>query len=230
MSDIIYNTNHKERGVQFSYSRKRSFFPVNPYTSLKHIQKTNRLDASHYTSIKSDMEGSRTIANKKHGSYDRYLRQIKSRELKSNGRKLGIVDGCHCNDDVVGEWVSPIDISDRFITQEKSFNIGDNVYAMRQGNNFYEKGLVTGKDSEIYEIYEIQYHPFNNDNTNREAKMIEDLQTFFECPCGSIKNGDVYISSSTKDEAKASGCNMSDANKNDYFVQMKGFYKRICLN
>lgn len=227
MSDIIYNANYKERGVPFSYSRKRSFLPSNPYKTLKHIQKTNRLDASHYTSIKSDMEGSRTIANQKHGSYNRYLRQIKSRELKSNGRKLGIVDGCHCNEDVVGEWVSPIDINERIITQDKSFNINDNVYAMRQGNNFYEKGVVT---SIIGEIYEIKFHPFNNDNTSREEMVIDDLQTFFECPCGSIKNGVVYISSGTKDEAEASGCNMSDTNKKDYFVQMNGFYKRVCLN
>ena len=104
MSEIIYNLNNKQKGLPYFYSRKRSKFSTNPFPTLKRIQKTNRLTSTQYTSILSDINGSQTNKNSKNTSYERYLRQLKATELKSNGLKMGVVSGWQCGENLEAEF------------------------------------------------------------------------------------------------------------------------------
>ena len=94
---------------------------------------------------------------------------------------------------------------------------------MKQSNNFFEKGEIKS----ITDNY-VTVHFFSSDD--EENIEMEKLKPFFECPCGTIINGNVYISSRSVTDAENSGCRIVDANAKDYILQMKGFYKRICLS
>ena len=227
MSDTIYNYNAKQRGLPISYSRRRSYFnEFNPFIVKKHIQKTNRLSASHYMSVLADTVGSQHNKNHKHGSYDRYLRELKAPNLKSNGNKMGILSGCNCGEDLAANWSPSVDAT-HFEPQPVTFSVGEYVYAMKSGNNFFEKALVKQITDNLHTV---EFYPFDGTGLE-EVKNGTELQKFFECPCGSVRNGIVYISSHSIANAEANGCyvSKSEKEKKEYFVNMKGFYKGICL-
>ena len=126
---------------QISYYRKRNNAFLDPFVSMKHIQKTNRVSSSQYTDAKGAHIGSQEIKNKKHGSYDRYLRKIKSPIIKSKGSKTGIIRGCKCESESEPELTYNTRTID--ITYEgPSYNDSDYVYAKYNTNTFYEKAQI----------------------------------------------------------------------------------------
>lgn len=216
MTETIYNTNWKQKGLPMSYSRKRRNTYIDPFVSLKHIQKTNRVSSSHYTDVKGAHIGSKETKNKKHGSYDRYLRELKSPIIKSKGSKTGIVKGCKCESEPELTYnTKTIDIT----YNGPNYEEGDNVYAIKGTNTYYETATIQRKDGEKYDI------SFNSDSSSRIEVNKKELEPYFgECKCGIVKNGKIFIS----DPTKLSECGGEISN--DYFMQMGGYFKRIkCL-
>lgn len=214
MSDTIYNLNWKQKGLPKSYSRKRSNAYLDPFVSKKHIQKTNRVSSSHYIDVKGTHIGSKWIQNGKHGSYDRYLRELKSPIIKSKGNKTGIVKGCKCGSEPEITYnAKTIDITYDGPTYTKN----DNVYAIKGLNTYYEKAEIINENTDgTYNI------SFNSDNTIRYTVNKNELEPHFgECKCGMVKNGKIFIS----DPTKLGECGGEISN--DYFVQMGGYFKRI---
>lgn len=215
MSETIYNLNWKQRGLPMSYSRKRSNAYLDPFVSKKHIQKTNRVSSSHYIDVKGTHIGSKVVKNGKHGSYDRYLRELKSPIIKSKGNKTGIVKGCKCGSEPELTYnANTIDITYDGPTYEQN----DYVYAIKGSNTYYEKAQIMSITGENYDI------SFNSDNTSATANKNELEPYFGDCKCGTVKNGKIFISEPTK--IGECGGEIS----NDYFMQMGGYFKRIkCL-
>lgn len=211
MTDKVYNFN-------ISYCRKRNNAFLDPFVSMKHIQKTNRVSSSQYTDVKGAHIGSQVIKNKKHESYDRYLRKLKSPLLKSNGKKTGIVKGCKCGSESELTYnARTLDIS----YEGPTYEINDNVYAIRGLNTYYEKATITDKNDNMYDI------SFNSDNSIRTNVSVLELEPYFrECTCGIIKNGKVFIS----DPTTISNCKNYNSNKHEFFVQMGSYFSRVkCL-
>jgi len=216
MSETIYNLNWKQRGLPMSYSRKRSNAYLDPFVSKKHIQKTNRVSSSHYIDVKGTHIGSKVVKNGKHGSYDRYLRELKSPIIKSKGNKTGIVKGCKCGSEPELAYnAETIDITYDGPTYEQN----DNVYAIKGSNTYYERATITGVNDGTYNI------TFDSDNSNQTGVNKNELESYFgECKCGVVKNGKIFIS----DPTKIGECGGEISN--DYFMQMGGYFKRIkCL-
>lgn len=215
MSETIYNLNWKQRGLPMSYSRKRSNAYLDPFVSKKHIQKTNRVSSSHYIDVKGTHIGSKVVKNGKHGSYDRYLRELKSPIIKSKGNKTGIVKGCKCGSEPELTYnANTIDITYDGPTYEQN----DYVYAIKGSNTYYEKAQIMSITGENYDI------SFNSDNTSATANKNELEPYFGDCKCGTVKNGKIFIS----DPTKIGECGGEISN--DYFMQMGGYFKRIkCL-
>ena len=223
MRETIYNYNHKQEGLPLSYCRKRVYQNRDPFVSMKHMQKTNRVSASHYTSAKGTMMVSSDKKEKaKHGSYERYLRKLKKPLLQSKGSRTGIVKGCKCgneNEITYGTLTAPLDPYPT--PAPKSFINGQFVYAMKLNGSYYEKATLS-----IDGITQEHTVTFASDGST-ETKSVDELETFFECPCGSVKKGKIYISS-TSEEEKAKCLNFDDKKKS-YFIQMGGYYKNICV-
>lgn len=215
MSETIYNLNWKQRGLPMSYSRKRSNAYLDPFVSKKHIQKTNRVSSSHYIDVKGTHIGSKVVKNGKHGSYDRYLRELKSPIIKSKGNKTGIVKGCKCGSEHELTYnAETIDITYDGPTYEEN----NNVYAIRGSNTYYEKATINSIVGGNYNI------SFNSDNTPATVNKNELEPYFGDCKCGVVKNGKIFIS----DPTKIGECGGEISN--DYFMQMGGYFKRIkCL-
>ena len=217
MSETIYNLNWKQKGLPMSYSRKRSNAYLDPFVSKKHIQKTNRVSSSHYIDVKGTHIGSKVVKNGKHGSYDRYLRELKSPIIKSKGNKTGIVKGCKCGSEPELTYNSKtLDIT----YDGPTYTQGGDVYAIRGSNTYYERATInTDNNDGTYDI------SFNSDNTTRTGVNKNELEPYFgECKCGTVKNGKIFIS----DPTKIGECGGEISN--DYFMQMGGYFKRIkCL-
>ncbi len=216
MSETIYNLNWKQRGLPMSYSRKRSNAYLDPFVSKKHIQKTTRVSSSHYIDVKGTHIGSKVVKNGKHGSYDRYLRELKSPIIKSKGNKTGIVKGCKCGSEPELTYnAETIDIT----YDGHTYKVDDFVYAIRGSNTYYEKAQIISITSENYEI------SFNSDNSTQIGVNKNELEPYFgECKCGVVKNGKIFIS----DPTKIGECGGEISN--DYFMQMGGYFKLIkCL-
>jgi hypothetical protein len=214
MSETIYNLNWKQRGLPMSYSRKRSNAYLDPFVSKKHIQKTNRVSSSHYIDVKGTHIGSKVVKNGKHGSYDRYLRELKSPIIKSKGNKTGIVKGCKCGSESELTYnAETIDIT----YDGPTYDVGNFVYAIKDPNTYYEMAtimIITGEN------YNIQFSDLSTTTVNKNQ-----LEPYFGyCKCGVVKNGKIFIS----DPTKIGECGGEISN--DYFMQMGGYFKRIkCL-
>lgn len=207
---------------QISYYRKRNNAFLDPFVSMKHIQKTNRVSSSQYTDAKGTHIGSQEIKNKKHGSYDRYLRKIKSPIIKSKGSKTGIIRGCKCESESEPELTYNTRTID--ITYEgPSYNDLDYVYAKYDTNTFYEKAQIIqfNVNEGTYDI------SFNSNNETISGVNKDELEPYFgDCKCGRLKNGKLFIS----DPREITDCFNYDANKKEYFMQMGGYFKRVgCL-
>lgn len=216
MSETIYNLNWKQRGLPISYSRKRNNVYLDPFVSKKHIQKTNRVSSSHYTDVKGTHIGSKVTKNGKHGSYDRYLRELKSPITKSKGSKTGIVKGCKCGSEP--ELTNSAKIID-MAYDGPTYNENDNVYAINGSNTYYEKAIIISENTNG--TYDISFNSVNEVCTVNK----NELEPYFgECKCGVVKNGKIFIS----DPTKLGDCGGEISN--DYFMQMGGYFKRIkCL-
>lgn len=214
MSEIIYNINPKQKGLPMSYSRRRQNHMLDPFVAMKHIQGTNRVSGSHYVSEKATHVGSKVTKNGKHDSYDRYLRKLKSPIIKSKGSKTGIVRGCKCGSEpemtYQAEAIKYVDTD---------LNINQSVYAMKTPNTYYEKATIQSDNND--DGYTVQFIG----DTTQYTRQRHELEPYFHCPCGTIKNGKIFIS----DPTQLSGCSLYDERKNEYFVQMGGYYERVCL-
>lgn len=217
MSETIYNLNWKQRGLPMSYSRKRSNVYLDPFVSTKHIQKTNRVSSSHYIDVKGTHIGSKVVKNGKHGSYDRYLRELKSPIIKSKGDKTGIVKGCKCGSEPELTYnAETIDIT----YDGPTYSNGNFVYAIRDSNTYYEKAQIDTDN--LDGTYDIDF--FDNNNTPATVNKNQLEPYFGDCKCGVVKNGKIFIS----DPTKIGECGGEISN--DYFMQMGGYFKRIkCL-
>jgi hypothetical protein len=217
MSETIYNLNWKQKGLPMSYSRKRSNAYLDPFVSKKHIQNTNRVSSSHYIDVKGAHIGSKEVKNGKHGSYDRYLRELKSPIIKSKGNKTGIVKGCKCGSEPELTYnAKTIDIT----YDGPVYNNNINVYAIKGSNTYYEEATITLTNTDgTYNII------FNSDSSSKVGVNKNELEPFFgKCKCGMVKNGKIFIS----DPTKIGECGGEISN--DYFMQMGGYFKRIkCL-
>ena len=178
MSETIYNLNWKQKGLPMSYSRKRSNAYLDPFVSKKHIQKTNRVSSSHYIDVKGAHIGSKVVKNGKHGSYDRYLRELKSPIIKSKGNKTGIVKGCKCGSEPELTYnAKTLDITYDGPTYEEN----DNVYAIRGSNTYYERATINSIVGGNYDI------SFNSDNSTRTGVNKNELEPYFgDCKCGMV--------------------------------------------
>jgi hypothetical protein len=159
----------------------------------------------------------------KHNSYDRYLNRLKGKGpmrrgvvTKAFGKpipfdpafpvyggktlKTNIVDaGCDCpidpssinNTQNINIYNNPL--WQPYPSAEYGFNVGDYVYAVENGNNFYSRALVTEIDGNTYII---QF-----DDGNIQQANISELLIYFPCNCNSqvtsaaIRSG-LYNSSS----------------------------------
>jgi len=215
MSETIYNLNWKQRGLPMSYSRRRSNAYLDPFVSKKHIQKTNRVSSSHYIDVKGTHIGSKVVKNGKHGSYDRYLRELKSPIIKSKGNKTGIVKGCKCGSEPELTYnAETIDIT----YDGPTYNENEVVYAIRGSNTYYERATIITDNNDG--TYNIQFSDLSTTTANKNQ-----LEPYFgHCKCGTVKNGKIFIS----DPTKIGECGGEISN--DYFMQMGGYFKRIkCL-
>jgi len=219
MSETIYNINWKQRGLPMSYSRKRNNAYLDPFVSMKHIQHTNKVSSSHYIDVMGSHIGSKETKNKKHGSYDRYLRELKSPYIKSKGNKTGIVKGCKCGSEPeLTNNVKTIDIA--YNKNNNAYNIDNNVYAIKGSNAYYEKAKIKTVNNDG--TYEVEFYDEIKTTENISKTKLEPY--FGECKCGIVKNGKIFISDPTK--VAECGGELS----NEYFIQMGGYFKRIaCL-
>lgn len=157
----------------------------------------------------------------KHNSYDRYLNRLKGKGPMRRGvvphefgkpisfnpafpiyggktMKTNIVDaGCDCpistpqvnEEQDIRIYNNPL--LQPYPSNNLSFNIGDYVYAIQSGTNYYSRAIVISKSQDIYTI---QF-----DNGTIQTASIGDLLIYFPCNCGQdnnligIPNG-IYIS------------------------------------
>jgi hypothetical protein len=212
MSEIIYNANAKENGLPTSYSRKRNNSFLDGFVAKKHIQRTNRVSASHYLSVKRAHIGSQITKNKKHSSYDGYLMKLKSGYMMSQGEMTGIVKGCKCGSESELTYnTQTIDIT----YVESDLNKNDVIYAMKIPNTYYEKAKI--KSGNNVSGYTIEY---TDTNLTQDTKSRQELEKYFNCKCGTIKKGKIYLS----DPTNISDCEL---NNNNFFIQMRGYYKQL---
>ena len=216
MSETIYNLNWKQRGLPMSYSRKRSNAYLDPFVSKKHIQKTNRVSSSHYIDVKGTHIGSKVVKNGKHGSYDRYLRELKSPNIKSKGNKTGIVKGCKCGSEPELTYnANTIDIT----YDGPTYDVDNFVYAIKDPNTYYEMAKINQVNTDGK--YNIQFSDLSTTTVNKNQ-----LESYFgDCKCGVVKNGKIFIS----DPSDLTGCAYYDSIKKEYFVQMGGYFERVCI-
>jgi hypothetical protein len=216
MSDIIYNKNAKQNGNSTSYSRKRNKSFLDGFVAKKHIQRTSRVCASHYMLLKAvHIGGQITKINKQnqHISYDGYLMKLKSEFTKSKGEMTGIVKGCKCGSEPELTYdAKTIDIT--YI--EPDLNVETVVYAMKNPNTYYEKAQIISGDN--VSGYKIKYKADLKNTTYTKTR--QELENYFECKCGTIKKGNIYIS----DPTNIADCGLK---VNNYFIQMGGYYKQL---
>ena len=152
----------------------------------------------------------------KHNSYDRYLNRIKGRGPLRRGPipptfgapipfnralpvyggktvKTNIVTGCDCpitskaenlkQDELV--YNDPLYYP--YPDQKFEFNVGDYVYAIQTGNNFYTRAIITEINDGLYTI------KFDN-GTVQYVSNVNDLLLYFPCNCNAVLNGEIYKS------------------------------------
>ena len=153
----------------------------------------------------------------KHNSYDRYLNRLKGRGPLRRGVvppafglpvipfnpafpiygaktvKTNIVTGCDCpisknEENVIADariYNNPL--YQPYPPAEFSFEEGDYVFAIQQGNTFYTRALVLKKYDDI--LYLIQ---FENDLV--ETQSVAALLPYYSCNCGGQINSQTYLS------------------------------------
>lgn len=152
----------------------------------------------------------------KHNSYDRYLNRLKGKGALRRGpippdfaapeipfnvaypvyggktMKTNIVTGCDCPIDAKPETKPEAKIYDNPLFQpypdsEFSFNIGDSVFAIQKGDQYYTRALVQHKYNNL--TYVIEF-----DNGTTEIQDIHSLLIYYPCNCNGTINSNVYPS------------------------------------
>jgi hypothetical protein len=148
----------------------------------------------------------------KHNSYDRYLNRLKGKGPLRRGyippnfgvpipfnpafpiyggktTKTNLVNGCNCPIESkqldlqqnIRIYKNPLYQADP--TGTRSFVIGDYVYAIEPGTDYYSKAIVIAVNGDMYTI---QFADGSTDEQN-----INQLLVYFPCDCFS-ENGDLY--------------------------------------
>jgi len=161
-----------------------------------------------HTSVTSSRPGCQTPGGKgcdiKHNSYDRYLNRIKGKGPMRRGvvpsnfgnpilfnpsfpiyggktMKTNIVDsGCDCPIDVnkdIKIYNDPL--WQPYPSGNLSFNVGDYVYAIKTGTDYYSKAIVTEKLSNNTYVIKFDDNTIQTDN-------ISQLRIYFPCNCTSL--------------------------------------------
>ena len=152
----------------------------------------------------------------KHNSYDRYLNRLKGKGPLRRGvippnfgapipfdlafpiyggktTKTSIVSGCNCP---IGDKKESLNQSYQIYNDplwqpdpinEFKFSVGEYVYAIQTGLNYYTRAVVTSFSNGVYEIQ------FDN-GTIQNITNVNDLLVYFPCNCDSSVNGINYES------------------------------------
>jgi len=163
-----------------------------------------------HTSVTSSRPGCQTPGGVgcdiKHNSYDRYLNRLKGKGPLRRGvippnfgspvpfnrafpiyggktTKTNIVNGCYCPKQ--GYLQQNVQIYNNPLWQEDpsgncNFMVGDSVYAIETGTNYYQKAIVILINNNIYTV---QF----NDGTTQEFTY-EELKIYFPCNCDNINS------------------------------------------
>jgi len=152
----------------------------------------------------------------KHNSYERYLNRLKGKGPLRRGvipptfgtpipfnvaypiyggkvTKTNIVTGCDCpiGDRKINLSVDKQIYDNPFYYPDPSgnyvFNVGEYVYAMQSGNNFYTRALIIAINNGIYTIQ------FDNEFI-QTITNISNLLIYFPCNCNGTINGTTYSS------------------------------------
>jgi len=153
----------------------------------------------------------------KHNSYDRYLNRLKGKGPLRRGvipprfgtptipfnpafpiygaktTKTSIVSGCDCPIENAAENLKQnIQIYNNPYWQPNpdsnyEFKVGDYVYAIETGTQFYKKALVIEISSEG--VYSIQFL----DGTTQEVNDVNNLLIYFPCNCSDSTSSEVSI-------------------------------------
>lgn len=150
----------------------------------------------------------------KHNSYDRYLNRLKGKGPLRRGpvppafgapipfnpafpvyggktMKTNIINGCDCP---IESPAKDLTADDRIYNDplwqpepnpKYEFHIGNYVYAIQNGNNFYTRAIITNINGGIYIIQ------FDN-GTIQTVSSINDLLYYFPCNCDGVLNGITY--------------------------------------
>ena len=161
----------------------------------------------------------------KHNSYDRYLNRLKGKGPLRRGvvpptfgapitfnPAFPIYGGKTIKTNIVTTCDCPIGTPQQNLQQNIqlynnpdwqaypnancSFNIGEYVYAMQTGNNFYTRAIIININSGIYTI--------KFDDGTIEITTINNLKLYFPCNCDSNIDGTIQIFSN--DEIKTETC------------------------
>jgi hypothetical protein len=173
-----------------------------------------------HTSVTSSKPGSQTPGGKgcdiKHNSYDRYLNRLKGKGPMRRGvippkfgapipfnpafpiyggktTKTNIVNGCDCPIESplkqdIRIYNDPLYAA--YPVSEYGFSVGNDVYAMQTGNNFYTKAVVIAVDTETG-VYTIQFENGYIQTVNN----VNELLVYFPCNC---ENNSTYIVSGSE--------------------------------
>ena len=177
-----------------------------------------------HTSVTSSRPGCQTPGGVgcdiKHNSYDRYLNRLKGKGPLKRGvvppnfgkpipfnpafpiyggktLKTNIVNGCNCDPNLKQDiliYNNPL--WQPYPSASYGFNVGNNVYAIKSGTNFYSKATVTAVNGDIYTI---QF----NDGTIQNVDVNE-LLIYYPCECNqnsdqiSFQTGTYLVAGSDK--------------------------------
>jgi hypothetical protein len=193
-------------------SVQRATVPTGFYTSIQ-----NRKHTSVTSSRPGCQTPGGVGCDIKHNSYDRYLNRLKGRGPFRRGPipptfgapipynpafpikggktvKTNIVSGCYCpiTSRVVNLKEDQLIYNDPSFQAEPIvdyvFSVGDYVYAIQTGNNFYTRAKIIEIDSN--DIYHVQ---FDNGTTQIILNKGE-LLIYFPCNCDVILDGVLYKS------------------------------------
>lgn len=170
----------------------------------------NSLNRKH-TSVTSSKPGSQTPGGAgcdiKHNSYDRYLNRLKGKGALRRGKvpndfgkpiafnpaypiyggktiKTSIVNGCNCPPETTKQQDQQIydnPLWQPYPSSQYGFNIGDSVYAIQEGNDFYTHAVVINV---IDGVYTIQF----DNSTIQTVTNVNDLLIYFPCNCQGTQN------------------------------------------
>ena len=151
----------------------------------------------------------------KHNSYDRYLNRLKGKGPFRRGvippnfgapiqfnsaipiyggktTKTNIVNGCDCPIEIPKNKEQDIRLYNNplytaYPVSEYGFNVGNYVYAVQTGNDYYTRAIVIEVDTEN-DIYTIQF----DNEIIQQVYNVNDLLIYFPCNC------DIYNSLGTR--------------------------------